>query len=66
MAHFFLNYDQGLYRDAFIQYLSQVYNPADRLRTNAPSLEQLTGVRFETLDEQYLKHLASLPEGPAP
>ncbi|WP_139228342.1 hypothetical protein [Planctomicrobium piriforme] len=64
MVHFFLNYEEGAYRDAFIQYLSQVYNPADRLRLKSLTLEQLTGVQFETLDAQFLEYLRSLPSDP--
>lgn len=66
MTHFFLHYDSGAYRDAFIQYLTQVYHPSERVRFYPQSLEQLTGVRFETLDQQYLSHLQSLPAGPPP
>jgi len=64
MSHFFLNYDDGIYRDAFIQFLSNVYDPIERLRNNAVSLEQLTGVKYEVLDQQYLKYLGTLPAGP--
>ncbi|MCA8996197.1 MAG: DUF1570 domain-containing protein, partial [Planctomycetaceae bacterium] len=64
MVHFFLHYENGLYKDAFIQYLSDVYNPNSRVRANHPTLEQLTGVRFETLDQQYRDYLETLPTGP--
>jgi hypothetical protein len=60
MTHFFMNYDEGAYRDQFIQYLSQVYSS----KNNSPSLEEVIGVRFETLDQQYLLHLRSLPVDP--
>lgn len=63
LVHFFLHYEEGLYRDAFIDYLSQVYSPAARMR-NSASLEQLTGVRYETLDEQYHAYLKTLPPEP--
>lgn len=63
MAHFFLHYQDGLYRDAFVQYLSNIYNPVERIRNNRPTLEELTGVRFETLDQQYAAYLKGLPDG---
>ena len=63
VVHFFLNYQDGIYQDAFIEYLSQVYHPSDRVRNNPDTLEDLTGIRFETLDQQYLEHLESLPAG---
>ncbi|WP_437202612.1 DUF1570 domain-containing protein [Planctomicrobium sp. SH664] len=62
MVHFFLHFQEGIYRDAFISYLSQVYSPVERTRLRAETLEKLTGVPFETLDQQYLEHLRSLPE----
>lgn len=62
LVHFFMHYQDGIYRDAFIDYLSQVYSPIDRVRTNPESLEVLTGVPFSTLDTQYLEYLESLPK----
>lgn len=61
MAHFFLNYEDGVYRDAFIQFLSNIYDPIDQLRHKSPSLEQLTGIKYEILDEQYKEYLSTLP-----
>jgi len=67
MVHFFLNYNDGEYRDAFIYYLSQVYNPARGTRSRTPNtLEDLTGVRFEMLDQQFLEHLRGFPADPPP
>ncbi|QDT31564.1 hypothetical protein Mal48_07980 [Thalassoglobus polymorphus] len=60
LVHFFMHYQDGLYRDAFIEYLSQVYSPIDRVRYNPDSLETLTEVPFGTLDMQYLDYLKSL------
>lgn len=64
MVHFFLNYEDGLYRDAFIQYLSNIYDPVASLRPQAMNLEQLTGVDFQTLDQQYHDHLKRLTQVP--
>ncbi len=60
MVHFFMHYQDGLYRDAFIEYLSQVYSPIDRVRYNPQTLEALTEVPFGTLDQQYKDYLESL------
>jgi hypothetical protein len=65
MVHFFLHYREGIYRDAFIEYLAHVYSPVNRIR-HVASIETSTGVRLETLDEQYLEHLRSLPADPPP
>lgn len=67
MAHFFLNYEGGIYRDAFIQYLSNLYDPAASLRPASVNLELLTGVKFDVLDHQYHDYLKELTvAGPAP
>lgn len=60
LVHFFLHYEQGVYRDAFIEYLSQVYSPNDRTRLRPKTLEELTEVPFSTLDQQYLSYLKTL------
>lgn len=65
MVHFFLHFEEGIYRDAFIEYLAHVYSPINRVRHGA-SVEDSTGVRLETLDEQYLEYLRSLPADPPP
>lgn len=60
LVHFFMHYEDGLYRDAFIDYLSQVYSPIERVRTRPDSLDKLTQVPFATLDQQYRDYLQSL------
>lgn len=64
MVHFFLNYEDGMYRDAFIQYLASVYDPAFRARQKSVSLEKILGVNYEDLDRQYLAYLRELPSDP--
>lgn len=60
LVHFFLHYEDGQYRDALIEYLSQVYSPIDRIRLRPATLDKLTGVPFATLDQQYLNYLRTL------
>ncbi|TWT49938.1 hypothetical protein KOR42_37560 [Thalassoglobus neptunius] len=60
LCHFFLHYEGGIYRDAFMEYLSQIYSPDDRVRLNTKTMEQLLGIPFETLDRQYLEYLKTL------
>lgn len=60
LVHFFMHYKDGIYKDAFIDYLSQVYSPIDRVRYNPDSLEKLTEVPFNILDQQYMNYLGSL------
>ena len=62
MAHFFLHYRDGLYRDALIAHLSQVYSPNARTRDRAQGLDVLTGVSFGELDRQYQDYLAAQRE----
>lgn len=60
LAHFFMHYENGLYKDEFIEYLSQVYSPINRVRYNPETLEKLTGVSFSILDQQYQDYLRTL------
>ena len=53
LAHFFMDAQGGKYRQAFVQYLDQVY----RDRADAATLARLTGQRYEALDEEYLEFL---------
>jgi hypothetical protein len=60
LAHFFLHYENGLYRDALIEYLSQIYTPVKATRESPESLEDLTGVEAEELDGQYREYIKNL------
>lgn len=60
LSHFFLNYQDGRYRNGVLEYISQIYTPDVRIRNNPRTLEQILGVKFEALDEQYLEYLKSL------
>jgi len=57
LAHFFMHYKQGLYRDALIQHLAQIYSPRP---VEIQSLAELTGVSFTELDRQYGEYIKSL------
>jgi len=52
LSHFFMHYENGKYREAFIAHLMQLYQG----RKNAQPLDELTGVDFETLDREYADH----------
>jgi hypothetical protein len=56
LVHFFMHYEGGLYRDAMIEHLSQIYAPGKRI-TAPQSLAELTGLSFAELDEQYKDYL---------
>ncbi len=53
---FFLHYENGKYRNVFINYLYMVYERIDRPNT----LEILTGRSFEDLDQEYRSFMKSL------
>ena len=53
LARFFMEYDNGRYREALVKHLTQLYSANPRERDHAMSLEELTGVGFEDLDQQY-------------
>jgi hypothetical protein len=60
LTHFFMHYDDGRYREALIEHLSQVYSPNKNVRENPDSLEELTGVAEEELDRQYADYIRRL------
>ncbi len=60
LTHFFLHYDDGVYREAFITYLSQLYSPNARIRARVESMSDLTDIPREELDEQYQDYVRGL------
>lgn len=58
LVKFFMEYKDGVYRDALIQHLSNIYK-GENTRIQYPSLEQLTGVDYRTLDRQYGEFITS-------
>ena len=60
MAHFFMHYDGGRYRDALIEHLAQLYNGAGPTRRQAQNLAELTGVAYTQLDKQYGEYMRKL------
>ena len=63
LAHFFMHYDDGQYRDALIRHLSQLYHPAQRPIGRTESLADLTATEFSELDRQYAQYLKLLQKG---
>lgn len=60
LAHFFMNYEDGRYRDGFIEYLAQLYSPDKRVREREKTLEQILGMPYATLDTQYAAYMRAL------
>lgn len=60
LVHFFMHYEDGRYREALIEHISQIYSPDRRVRESPDSLEDLTGVDAEELDRQYAEYLRDL------
>lgn len=54
LADFFMNGQQGRYREAFVEYLKRVYDGA----ASPETLSRLCGVDFAELDDQYRRHLS--------
>jgi hypothetical protein len=63
LAHFFMHYQGGRYRDALIEHLSEIYRAGQQQRLAVRSLAELTGVPFGDLDHQYEDYMRSLPAG---
>lgn len=57
LSHFFMEYEGGRYREAFIAHLTQLYTVQGRQANQVQSLETLTGVSYEELDRQYGEHM---------
>lgn len=57
LAAFFMDYDNGRYRDAFCELLTMVYAGRD----NADSLAELTGKDYGELDREYAEFMRNLP-----
>jgi hypothetical protein len=68
LTHFFMHYEDGRYREALIEHLSQIYSPNKSVREHPDSLEELTGVSEEELDQQYADYIRRLspPVGSSP
>ena len=62
MAHFFMHFEDGRYRDALILHLSQIYSPDRRVREKARGMDALTGVPYDELERQYRDYITALPE----
>ncbi|MFM7159823.1 MAG: hypothetical protein ACKO3P_05535 [Planctomycetaceae bacterium] len=60
LVHFFLNAEEGRYRDAFIEYLSQVYSPTKSVRTRPEPIYRLADVEPGDLDREYERALREL------
>jgi hypothetical protein len=59
LSKFFMDYDDGRYRDALIEHLSQLYRAKSR-RSRVQSLSALAGVSNKELDKQYGEYIQSL------
>lgn len=57
LATFFMQHQNGIYRQAFVDYLKQIYLGRDTPST----LAELTGQSYGQLDQQYLEYLRQLP-----
>ena len=60
LARFFMEYDNGRYREALVKHLTQLYSSNSRERDAAPALDKLTGTDFEDLDRQYAEDARQL------
>jgi len=60
LTHFFMHYDNGRYRDAIVEQLSQIYNVNLTTIPRVQTLEELTGVSFKDLDRQYGEFVRAL------
>lgn len=60
LAHFFMNYEDGQYKDGFIEFLSQLYSPDQRVRSKAKPIYEILGVPAKDLDAQYVAYIKAM------
>ncbi len=63
LAHFLMHYENGRYRDALVQHLSEIYNVDPRRSGTSSSLDELASTTFADLDRQYGRYLKHLQDG---
>jgi hypothetical protein len=63
LTHFLLHYDNGRYRDGFVQYLARIYSADARVRKQRLTLAEVLGVPFEDLDRLYVEYISRLRTG---
>ncbi|MGB0741245.1 MAG: hypothetical protein ACPGXX_14320 [Planctomycetaceae bacterium] len=61
-AHFLMHYEDGVYRDQLIELLAAIYRPDPKNVLAQPSFNRITGVRWQTLDQQYHEHMRNLED----
>jgi len=62
LAQFFMQYDNGRYRDALVSHLAQLYSANARKRESAQGLDELTGVDYIELDREYGEFLRQMQQ----
>lgn len=62
LARFFMHHDNGRYREALVNHLTQLYSRDERIRERADALDELTGVDFSVLDKQYAEDAKATDE----
>lgn len=53
VTHFLMHANNGQYRDALVEHLSQLYSANDSIRGNAATLLELTGMSAAEFDQSY-------------
>jgi hypothetical protein len=60
LAHFFMHYQEGVYKDGFIEFLSQIYSPDQRVRAKAKPVYEIIGVSDREIDTQYQAYIKAM------
>ncbi|QDT24901.1 DUF1570 domain-containing protein [Gimesia panareensis] len=60
LSHFFMHAHRGEYRDAFIKQMTELYSDDSRIRNNAQTLAELTGLSYQELDREYQAYSMAL------
>jgi hypothetical protein len=63
LVHFYMHYENGLYRDAMIDHLAALYRPIDP-GFRIGGMDHFTGVPYSKLSQQYRDYITGLDSAP--
>ncbi|MBL4884402.1 MAG: DUF1570 domain-containing protein [Planctomycetaceae bacterium] len=56
-THFFMHYKNGLYRNALMNYMAQIYHSSPKTQQSTRGMDHHTGVSYPALDLQYREYI---------
>ena len=63
LVHFYMHFENGIYRDALIDHFAALYRPIDP-RLRIAGMDHFTGVSYSELSRQYREYISGLDSDP--